>query len=102
MPDDDARSVEPRSSPDAGRRLRDVSSELLRRIDHLRDLERQSREVPMGSPEFVSISTEIEAQAREVFTLAWEQKTVAHDVEPQEESIEELDAGAGRGSSGRG
>jgi hypothetical protein len=75
----------------AGRHLRDVSRRLLDEINVLRHLETQSRKLPIGSPEFMRVSAEIETRSRAVFAMSAEQNTLAGMAEPGDRSLDELD-----------
>jgi hypothetical protein len=72
------------------RRLSEVSTLLLDKIAALRQLEAESRNVPVGSPEFKRLSAEIEARSREVFGLTTEQRSLAERTPPQGRTIEEI------------
>jgi hypothetical protein len=72
--------------------LHGISNRLVAHIGDLHALERQSRTVPIGSPEFVRLSADVTALARDVLRLSAEQATVARGVGPEPATIDELDA----------
>jgi hypothetical protein len=74
------------------RHLREVSKRLLAHIRDLHELERQSRTVPMGSPEFTRLSADITTLSREVFRLSEEQEAVGGRIPEQSTTVEDMDS----------
>ena len=71
--------------------LRDVSGHILAELDVLRQLEVESRKVPVGSPEFRRISAEIEARSRAIFGMTREQRSLAEAVPPEGRALDDAD-----------
>ena len=74
------------------RRLREISKRMLQHIRNLHELERQSRSVPVGSPEFVRLSADITALSRQVFSLAAEQELAGGRIPAQSRTLDEMDS----------
>lgn len=78
--------------PDADA-LRAISNRLLVHISDLQEVERQSRTVPIGSPELARLSARVTALSRDVARLAVEQEEVARLLAAQPTTIDAMDSG---------
>src|SRR3954465_13244210 len=77
------------------RGLRDLSDRLIEEIETLRSLEAQSREVPIGSPEFERLSQEITDHARSVFRMTAAQEALGVEARFQERTVNEVSTDEG-------
>lgn len=72
------------------RGLRDLSDRLIEEIETLRRLEAQSREVPIGSPEFERLSQEITDHAHSVFGMSARQEALGVEARFQDRTVNEV------------
>jgi hypothetical protein len=94
-PERDDLPEESRRGPDEARGLRDLSDRLIQEIETLRRLEAQSREVPIGSPEFERLSQEITDHARSVFGMSARQEALGVEARFQERTVNEVSTDEG-------
>ena len=71
--------------------LRGISNRLLAHIADLHELERQSRTVGVGSPEFACLSARVTKLSQDVHRLAEEQEAIGLRLAPEPTTIEDLD-----------
>jgi hypothetical protein len=71
--------------------LAELSARIVAEIDRLKQLEAESRALPIGSRESALKSAEVAAQARLLYRMTTEQLSLAEEMAPQPETIDELD-----------
>jgi hypothetical protein len=62
--------------------LRDVSDQLLREMEDLKELEREKRREPISSPQFNRLARVIEIKSRDIFRLASDEHALGEQIDP--------------------
>jgi hypothetical protein len=76
---------------DQNERLTQLSSRLLDELDAVKELELEKRQVPISTPRFHRLASEIEERARRVFAITAEQQTAGDHAFTQDTSIAEFE-----------
>jgi hypothetical protein len=85
------KSIEGNVMSNTERRLRGDSDTLLRKLDELKDLEQEKRQVLISSDRFHQLADDIEGKSREVFEVAADERYTGNRIpETQDVSTEDV------------